>query len=204
MCSNVVWDLLFEFEEAFYSKGKYKSPKYASLNNKTKTIKHSPLNKHGQISRCVVCGSKMHWAGKWPHQNKKWTAYLAEGNDSDDDDSSEEINIVYKSEIFVAEASKSAVMDTACTKTVAGEKWFKKYTSNLTEKARKEIWTYPSNASFKFSDGRKVQALKRVVFPLLTAGKHCKIGAEIVVQNIPLLLSKSSLKSAEQSSYEWW
>ena len=51
-------------EEAFYSKGKYKSPKYASLNNKTKTIKHSPLNKHGQISRCVVCGSKMHWAGK--------------------------------------------------------------------------------------------------------------------------------------------
>ena len=48
--------------EAFYSTGKYKSIKYPSLNNKTKTIKHNPLNKHGQISRCVVCESKMHWA----------------------------------------------------------------------------------------------------------------------------------------------
>ena len=45
-------------EEAFYSKGEYKSSKYPSLNNKTKTIKHNPLNKHGQISRCVVCNSK--------------------------------------------------------------------------------------------------------------------------------------------------
>ena len=65
---------------------------------------------------------------KCPHENEKRSAYLVEGNDSDDDDSSGEINIVLitkeddKSEIFVAEASKSAVIDTACTKTVAGEK----------------------------------------------------------------------------------
>ena len=64
---------------------------------------------------------------KCPHENEKRSAYLVEGNDSDDD-SSGEINIVLitkeddKSEIFVAEASKSAVIDTACTKTVAGEK----------------------------------------------------------------------------------
>ena len=43
----------------------------------------------------------------------------------------------------MAEASKSVVTDTACTKTVAGEKQFKNYTSTLTEKARKEILTYP-------------------------------------------------------------
>ena len=64
-----------------------------------------------------------------------------------------------KSEIFVAEASKSAVIDTTCTKAVADEIWFKNYTPNLTEKARKET-TCPSNTSFKFGDGRKVQALK--------------------------------------------
>ena len=72
----------------------------------------------------------MQWADKCPHKNDKGSAYLVEGNDSDDDDedSSEEINIVLiteeddKSEIFVAEASKSAVTDTACTETVAGEK----------------------------------------------------------------------------------
>ena len=63
------------------------------LNNKTKSIKHNPLNKHGQISRCVVCNSKMHWTDKCPHKNKKGSAYLVEGKNSDDEDndSSEEI-----------------------------------------------------------------------------------------------------------------
>ena len=110
----------------------------------------------------------MHWTDKCPHKNEKGPGYLVEGNDSDDG-SSEEMNVVLiteeddKSEIFVAEAFKSAVIDTTCANTVAGEKWFKNYTSNLTEKARKER-TYPSNTSFKFGDGRKVQALKQ--FPL--------------------------------------
>ena len=83
-------------KEAFYSKGEYKSLKYPLLNNKTKSIKHNPLNKHGQISRCVVCNSKTHWTDKCPHKNKKRSAYLVEGNNSDDEDndSSEEINIV--------------------------------------------------------------------------------------------------------------
>ena len=58
-------------EEVFYSKGKYKSAKYPSLNNEMKTIKHNPLNKHGQISRFVLCDSNMHWADKCPHKNKK-------------------------------------------------------------------------------------------------------------------------------------
>ena len=100
----------------------------------------------------------MHWADKCPQKNKKGSAYLVDDNDSDDDDedNSEEINIVLiteedgKSEIFVAEASKSAVTDTACTKTVAGEKWFKNYTS-MDETARKEILIYLSNTSFTYS-----------------------------------------------------
>ena len=83
----------------------------------------------------------MHWPDKCPDKNETGSAYLVGGNDSSDDNS-EEINIAFitendKSEIFVAEASKSEVIDTACAKTVAGEKWFKSYTSNLTEKTRK-------------------------------------------------------------------
>ena len=83
----------------------------------------------------------MYQPDKCPDKNETGSAYLAEGNDSSDDNS-EEINFVFitendKSEISVAEASTSAVIDTACAKTVAGEKWLKSYTSNLTEKARK-------------------------------------------------------------------
>ena len=93
---------------------------------------------------CVVCGSKMHWADICPRKNEKGSANFVDDDDDDDDGSSEEISIVLiaeednKSEIFVAEASKSAVIDTACTKTVAGEKWFKNDTSNLTGKQEKK------------------------------------------------------------------
>ena len=35
-------------EDAFYCNGKYKSPKCPSLNNKAKTLKHSPLKNMGK------------------------------------------------------------------------------------------------------------------------------------------------------------
>ena len=112
----------------------------------------------------------------------------------------EEVNFVLitknlsKSEIFVAEASRSAVINTACTKTVAGEQWFNNFMSNLTEKSMKETEYFPSSTKFKFSDDRQVTAIKCVIFPVVIAGKHCMINAEIVKENIPLLLSKQSLK----------
>ena len=85
----------------------------------------------------------MHWADKCPHKNER-SALIVEGRASEDE-STEEVNIVLiteeidKAEIFVTETSKSAVIDTAYTKTVAGEKWFENYKSNLTEKTKQEI-----------------------------------------------------------------
>ena len=99
---------------------------------------------------------------------------------------------------FVAETSKSAVVNTACTKTVAGEKWFENYKSNLREKAKQEIEIHPSSISFKFGDGRKVQALFRIIFPVILPGTHWKVSAGIVSENICLFLGESSLKSVEQ------
>ena len=99
----------------------------------------------------------MHWADKCPCKNER-SALIVEGSASEDK-SAEKINIVLitkeieKVEIFVVKASKSA--DTACTKTVAGEKWFEKSKSSVTEKAKQEIEIYSSNTSFKFGDRRK-------------------------------------------------
>ena len=82
----------------------------------------------------------MHWANNCPHQdsNNESVNILeqkAPQNELPENYNSfeqyEEINIVLiteeinKNEIFVAEACKSAVVDTACTKTVAGEIWYK-------------------------------------------------------------------------------
>ena len=99
---------------------------------------------------------------------------------------------IAKLEVIVAEAFNSAVIDTACTKTVAGQIWFENFKSNLNEQTLKEIETFQSNTSFKFGDSRKVKSLYRVIFPVVIANKHCKVNAEIVPENIPMLLSKTS------------
>ena len=44
-----------------------------------------------------------------------------------------------KSEIFIAEASKLAAVDTACTKTVAGEEWYMNYIKDLPCELKSQI-----------------------------------------------------------------
>ena len=117
--------------------------------------------------------------------------------DGRDSDYSEEVNIteeVSEHDIFIAEAATSAVVDTACTKTVAGESWFINYCKKLDNDLLNEIEIYPSETSFKFEDGRKVFPFQKVVIPVQIANHSCKILCEIVKDNIPLLLSKQSLK----------
>ena len=101
----------------------------------------------------------------------------------------------YEHDIFIAEAATSAVVGTACTKTVAGESWFINLCKKLDNDLLNEIEIYPSKASFKFGDGRKVFSFQKVLIPVQIADH--KILCQIVKGNILLLLSKQSLK------WEW-
>ena len=76
---------------------------------------------------------------------------------------------IAKEEIFVLEASKSAVVNMTCTKMVAGKQWFVIYKSNLTENTIKNKKLFPSHTKFKFGDGKQVSAIKKSYFPCL----HC-------------------------------
>ena len=60
-------------------------------------------------------------------------------------------------EIFVLEDEMSAVIDTACTKTVAGEPWFKNFYERLDDSLldENEIEIYSSVTPFKLGDGKK-------------------------------------------------
>ena len=74
------------------------------------------------LNVCVICDSKLHWANKRPHKYGQ-NINVAEDQELD----TEEVNIILMTEnianeeILVLEASKSAVIDTACTKIVQGE-----------------------------------------------------------------------------------
>ena len=77
----------------------------------------------------------MHWAKHCPHHIKNDSANVADVSESEGEDTEivQITLITEKSEVnvFVAEISCSAVIDTACSKTAAGIDWFTNYTKNL-------------------------------------------------------------------------
>ena len=176
----------------------YRKPK--ELRN-VKTRGTNPLNKFGKPTRCKICQSIFHWWKECPHNASM--VKIAEHEDKNDDvkDNLEECNITLftesrkiENEIFVVESRNSAVIDTACTQTVCGEKWLHQYQMHIKDG---ELRSSFSNRPFRFGDGQVVKSFKQVVLPAKIGSTKCSIKTEVVKANIPLLLSKESLKRAD-------
>ena len=193
---------------------KYESMKLAlkriSLNvqsnseNNEMNIKQEELlftRRDNSKSRCAICDSKMHWAKHCPHRVKNHSANIAEVSESEGENT-ENVQIILiteKSEVnnlFVAEMFCSAVIDTTCSKAVAGIDWFTNYTKNLDDYSSNHVLYKKSNTPFKFADCKKVYSQNKATIPAKIGKTPCNIEVEIVDAKIPLLLSKSSLKKA--------
>ena len=109
---------------------------------------------------------------KTAHRKGQNTNIVKECIDEEDGENSGKINIVLVTEkvsdheIFVAEDTKSAVVDTACTIIVTGEPWFKNYCKRLDYSFLNEIEICPSMTTpFKFGDGKKVLSFQMCISP---------------------------------------
>ena len=160
----------------------------------------NPFDKFGRRSHCAVCQSAYQWAKDCPHKNEqaKCTEDVERLPQNVD-----ECNITLfskdllsDSEIFMVEALGSAVLDTACTRTVCGEKWLDHYVSGLRQSELAKLETKESARAFRFGDGRLVRSTKSVKIPAVIGRTKCHIDTKVVPVDIPLLLSKASLKRA--------
>ena len=162
--------------------------------------KLNPMNKQRKITRCIICDSNMHWAKNCPHKSIEKEKVNITETDSDNESDNEEVNIILMTneyEILINEMEVNAVIDTACTKTVSGENWFQNYLKCLDDTALNKVRVIPSEKTFKFGDGRKIVSNFQATIPAKIGSTDCFIQTEIVNENIPLLLSKTSLKKAE-------
>ena len=69
--------------------------------------------------------------------------------------------------MFIVESLGSAVIDTACTRTVCGAKWLDSYVSEL------NMIDTPRNRTFKFGDGRVVHSTEKVKVPAKIGQTKC-------------------------------
>ncbi|CAC5379710.1 unnamed protein product [Mytilus coruscus] len=124
-------------------------------------------------------------------------------NEHESDELNETVNITLLTSaqefkpltVFVAEAYNAAVIDTACSKTVCGSKWLYEFVESL-DPGLDQITCFLSHVPFKFGDGQTVYSYQKVKIPALIGSVKCSIETEVVDCEIPLLLSKTSLKRA--------
>ena len=90
-----------------------------------------------------------------------------------------------------------ALLDSGCTKTVVGELWVSAYLDILNEEEKKMVTRKEVRSVFRFGDGKEFISKASIKFPAHIGSKHYFIEADIIENEIPLLLSRDSMKKAD-------
>ena len=169
--------------------------------------KTNPLGPDGKPSTCHNCGAFTHWARD-----------CQEKPDEQDEDTGDShivtvlmsYNEIYEDVLMAHTGGKPSsgtpllgetigcmILDSGTTSTVGGLNWFNCFVETLNENQRKNMKVFKGTRSFRFGTGQKLPSLKRVILPCMIGGVRVDISADIVEADIPLLLSKSSMKKAK-------
>ena len=155
------------------------------------TKKLNPIGSDGNPLRCRSCESIRHLIKDCPHsyenmeRNSIEKAVLFTGNK------------LGEMEVLVSESINSAVLDSACTSTVAGEGWIRCYLDTLDKETASQVVRSESSAVFKFGSGKRFPSKGKLTLPCKIAGVECQLTTDIVDCEIPLLLSKAAMKKAK-------
>ena len=100
-------------------------------------------------------------------------------------------------DIFLSEMLGSVVLDSGASSTICGTKWYKCFLETLMDAQKKKIVKIKGVRTFKFGDGNKLNSLYKVILPCFIADIEVSIiTGGVVNSDIPLLLSKDSMKRA--------
>lgn len=176
--------------------------------------RQNPLGPDGRITRCMICDSRFHWARQCPdaYENKGNTEHVERSmngrRERNKDGGCDAVNFSMfvgyangdrenKLNKLVEEAKCCAVLDSGCSTTVCGAKWLDEFLNGFSDVERGSIVEEESKATFTFGDGVTVTSTGCVTVPCSIGGIRGTIRTEVIDCNIPLLLSKSSMKKAK-------
>ena len=97
---------------------------------------------------------------------------------------------------LVEEAGCRGVLDTACSKSVAGVGWIDQYTKNVSPSFADNIEMKESTKIYQFGGGEKRESMGCLELPSLIGDKKIHIQVEVVDAKIPLLIGSNSMISA--------
>ncbi|PIK40870.1 hypothetical protein BSL78_22300 [Apostichopus japonicus] len=97
-------------------------------------------------------------------------------------------------QVLMVEAANSAVLDSACSKTVTRRVWTQIFMESLSSDEKKNVKISSGGTTFKFGGESSVKSEEKMTFPCVIAGKRTTITTDVVDSDIPLLLGKPDMK----------
>ena len=168
--------------------GAYRSSTSASGVNRNGN-NGNPVDKNGNVLRCFRCDSTRHLSRFCTNQYEK--------SETVQDIHITLLNADFQVSMLVKESFGMGVLDSACTKTVTGVTWLNAFVESLSDRDKSLVTYFSTNTRFKFGDGVEVCASRKVKFPAVIGRNRVMIESCVVDNDIPLLLSKASMKKAK-------
>ena len=138
--------------------------------------------------RCHECKSTQHFVQQCPYkkvEDAKMTVHLTliAGSASKDQ------------EVLLVESLARGILDSACTKTVAGRTWTEEFLSLLSEDERTMALKSKKTGSslYRFGDGQETRSKHEITVPMTICGKRIQIVVDVVENDIPLLISRPTM-----------
>ena len=99
-----------------------------------------------------------------------------------------------QSSSLLADALGKGVLDSGCSKTVAGLVWYIEFLVTLSKPDRQSVVEKKSNSAFRFGDGKQTRSVKVFTLPIYFGKTKFRMDVEIVTFDIPLLISNGAMR----------
>ena len=161
-------------------------PQRGSGRGRGQSTRDNPYNQGGTQMRCHECESTKHFVSDCPHrsyQNAKMLVNLTL------------VTGDFTNNVMMVETLAKAILDTACTKTVAGQTWMNEYLSLLPTSKQDQVKSSKrsTNTLYRFGDGVETKSKYELELPINVCGKMLTISVDVVDSDIPLLLSRPTM-----------
>ena len=178
---------------------------YNKFQKGTNDKRINPKGPDGKLLLCKSCGSFRHFVADCPDSYENRNVNVVQENKGETALFTKDIGIEdivlftgfkEKSQNFTVEASRCAVLDSACSSTVCGADWLDDYLASLDVNNKSKVRKTDSSKRFKFGGGEILKSLGSIEIPAIVATKNVTIKTDVVESDIPLLLSKQAMKKA--------
>ena len=138
-------------------------------------------------ARCYECDSTKHFANKCPHRSTR---------KKEDVEMNVHIALLTATPqgTLLSETFGKMLLDSGCSKTVAGKIWLDEITETMSQSDKEAIVEKPSMSMFRFGDGVENKSIKVTTIPIYIGKTRIMLDVEIVDKKIPLLLSRAAMK----------